>query len=244
MDAAALDQATSAASATIAPVVEAVDLYRSYRLGDTEVHALRGVSLAVSAGEFVAIKGRSGSGKTTLLNILGGLDAPDSGSVLLDGADIVRFGEHDMVELRRRQVGYVFQSFGLLPQFSAYETVDFALRVAGVPRGERKRRALECLSLVGLDERMDHRPDELSGGQQQRLCIARAISARPMLILADEPTGELDSYTAREILSLFRTILRQENTALVVTTHDPKVFEYADTPYELGDGQLRRVENK
>ena len=139
MDAATLDQATSTAAETIAPVVEAVDLYRSYRLGGAEVHALRGVSLAVSAGEFVAIKGRSGSGKTTLLNILGGLDAPDSGSVLLNGADIVRFGEHDMVELRRRQVGYVFQSFGLLPQFSAYETVDFALRVAGVPRGERKQ---------------------------------------------------------------------------------------------------------
>ena len=223
------------------PVVQANDLYRTYRLGDSEVHALRGVSLRVHAGEFVAIRGRSGSGKTTLLNIVGGLDSPDQGSVFLQGREIEHLGEQEMVDLRRHQIGFVFQSFGLLPHYSAYETVDFALRVAGVPGRARRERALECLALVGLGDRMDHRPDEMSGGQQQRLCIARAIAAHPALILADEPTGELDSHTGREILALFRRILVRERTALIVTTHDPKVFEYADTAYELSDGQLRVV---
>lgn len=222
-------------------IVQATDLHRTYRLGDSEVHALRGVSLTVRAGEFVAIKGRSGSGKTTLLNILGGLDAPDAGAVEIEGAAISQLDEAALVALRRQRVGFVFQSFGLLPQFSAYETVEFALRVAGVARGERRTRTQECLHRVGLDDRLDNRPDELSGGQQQRLCIARAIAAHPALILADEPTGELDSHTGREILALFRNILHTEQTTLVVTTHDAKVFEYADTAYELRDGLLQSV---
>jgi ABC-type lipoprotein export system ATPase subunit len=218
--------------------VDATDLTRVYRLGGTEVHALCGVSLRAEAGEFVAVKGRSGSGKTTLLNIIGGLDKPDAGTVLLQGRDICCLSEGEMVELRRRQVGFVFQSFGLLPHYSAYETVDLALRLAGAPRKERHERTLEVLNLVGLGERINHRPDELSGGQQQRVCIARAIATRPALILADEPTGELDSHTGHDILSLLRQIAALEETALIVATHDPKVDEYATTVYRLSDGRL------
>jgi putative ABC transport system ATP-binding protein len=219
-------------------VVEAKEVTRVYRLGRSEVTALRSVSLGVRAGEFVAIRGRSGSGKTTLLNIIGGLDKPDSGTVLFEGRDVASLTEQELTALRRDRIGFVFQSFGLLPQFSAYETVELALRMAGVPRAQRKARAVECLTMVGLEERMRHRPYELSGGQQQRLCIARAIANRPRLILADEPTGELDSRTGREILSLFRQIVALEGTAVIVATHDPVVYEYAGVVYELSDGLL------
>jgi len=222
-------------------VVEAAGITRVYRLGRSEVTALRGVSLRVRAGEFVAIRGRSGSGKTTLLNVIGGLDRPDSGTVLLGGRDVARLSERELVALRRYQVGFVFQSFGLLPRFSAYENVELALRLAGVPRAQRHARAVECLTLVGLERRLDHRPYELSGGQQQRLCIARAIANRPMLILADEPTGELDSRTGREILSLFRQIVALETTGLVVATHDPVIYDFATVVYELDDGRLTQL---
>lgn len=222
-------------------VVEVENLSRTFHLGRSEVQALRGVNLKVGAGEFVASKGRSGSGKTTLLNIIGGLDSPIAGTVYLNGQDISNLSEQEMVALRRHKVGFVFQSFGLLPHYSAYETVEFALRLAGLPRKERHARTIECLSLVGLEERLHHRPDEMSGGQQQRLCIARAIAINPTLILADEPTGELDSQTGREILSLFRQILAQEETALIVATHDKLVHDYANTVYELSDGHLRQL---
>jgi ABC-type lipoprotein export system ATPase subunit len=223
------------------PVVETRKLTRIYKIGDTEVNALREVDFKANAGEFVSIKGRSGSGKTTLLNLIGGLDRPDGGVVLLLGRDISNLSESEMVDLRRRTVSFVFQSFGLLPNYSAYEIVDFALRLNGMPRKERHARTLECLKLVGLDERQDHRPDEMSGGQQQRLCIARAISIRPSLILADEPTGELDSRTGREILTLLREIASLEQTAILVATHDPKVQEFTTTNYMLSDGLLQEV---
>jgi putative ABC transport system ATP-binding protein len=219
-------------------IVEAAGITRVYRRGRSEVMALAGVDLRVRAGEFVAIRGRSGSGKTTLLNIIGGLDRPDSGTVLLAGRDVAGLSERDLISLRRHQVGFVFQSFGLLPQFSAYENVELILRLAGVPRTQRRARAVECLTMVGLEQRLDHRPYELSGGQQQRLCIARAIANQPVLILADEPTGELDSRTGREILSLFRQIVALENSALVVATHDPVIYDFATAVYELDDGQL------
>jgi ABC-type lipoprotein export system ATPase subunit len=221
-------------------VVQAVDVTRVYRLGRSEVTALRSVNLSVQSGEFVAVRGRSGSGKTTLLNIIGGLDRPDGGSVLFAGCDVANLAEQELLALRRYRIGFVFQSFGLLPQFSAYESVELALRMAGVPRAQREPRAVECLALVGLEERMHHRPYELSGGQQQRLCIARAIANHPRLILADEPTGELDSRTGREILSLFRQIVALEETALIVATHDPLIYDYASTVYELNDGLLTR----
>lgn len=221
-------------------VVAATGIARVYRLGRNEVRALDGVSLRVRSGEFIAIRGRSGSGKTTLLNIIGGLDQPDSGAVLVGGQDVARLSERELNAMRRRQVGFVFQSFGLLPQFSAYESVDLALRMAGVPRSRRHTRAVECLTLVGLGKRLRHRAYELSGGQPQRLCIARAIANHPQLILTDEPTGELDSRTGREILSLFRQIVALEETALIVATHDPVVYDYATAVYELNDVQLSR----
>jgi len=219
-------------------VVQATDITRIYHLGRSEVAALRGVNLCVRAGEFVAVRGRSGSGKTTLLNIIGGLDRPDSGTVLFDDRDVTRLSEQELNGLRRHQVGFVFQSFGLLPQFSAYENVDLILRLARVPRAQRRERATECLTMVGLGQRLHHRPYELSGGQQQRLCIARALANHPRLILADEPTGELDSRTGREILSLFRQIVALENTALIVATHDQAIYDFATVVYELEDGQL------
>jgi ABC-type lipoprotein export system ATPase subunit len=219
-------------------IVEATGITRIYRLGRSDVTALCGVDLRVQAGEFVAIRGRSGSGKTTLLNIIGSLDRPDSGTVLLCGRDIARLSEQELVSLRRHQVGFVFQSFGLLPQFSAYENVELILRLAGVPRARRHDRAVKCLTMVGLERRLDHRPYELSGGQQQRLCIARAIANHPVLILADEPTGELDSRTGREILSLFREIVAVERCASVVASHDPAVDGFATAVYELDDGLL------
>jgi putative ABC transport system ATP-binding protein len=222
-------------------VVEATGITRVYRLGRNEVTALRGVDLRVRAGEFVAVRGRSGSGKTTLLNVIGGLDRPDSGTVLLEGRDIAHLSERELIAMRRHQVGFVFQSFGLLPQFSAYENVELILRLAGVPRAQRHDRAVECLTMVGLEQRLDHRPYELSGGQQQRLCIARAIANHPVLILADEPTGELDSRTGQEILSLFRQIVALEGTALVVATHDRSIYDFATAVYELEDGQLTRT---
>jgi putative ABC transport system ATP-binding protein len=224
-----------------AVVVEAVDLSRTYQIGQTQVKALCNVNFQAHSGEFVSIKGRSGSGKTTLLNILGGLDRPDSGRVFLYGKEITNLEESEMVEMRRHHISFVFQSFGLLPQYSAYEMVEFSLRLAGMPRKERRDRALECLEMVGLEERAHHRPDEMSGGQQQRLCIARAIATHPALILADEPTGELDSHTGREILSLLSQICALQETTLVVATHDPKVHEYATTSYELSDGQLKPI---
>jgi ABC-type lipoprotein export system ATPase subunit len=222
------------------PVVEATAITRVYCLGKHEVRVLCGVDLRVCTSEFIAIRGRSGSGKTTLLNIIGGLDQADGGRVLVGGRDIANLPEDELTALRRTQIGFVFQSFGLLPQFSAYESVDLALRLGGVPRAERRARAVECLTMVGLGERMHHRPYELSGGQQQRLCIARAIANHPQLILADEPTGELDSRTGREILSLFRQIVALEKTALIVATHDSVIYDYATAVYELDDGQLSR----
>jgi putative ABC transport system ATP-binding protein len=231
-------QTTNERSPDDGVVVEATGITRVYRLGRSEVRALEGVSLRVRVGEFVAVRGRSGSGKTTLLNIIGGLDQPDEGRVLVQGRDVAGLAERELNEMRRNQVGFVFQSFGLLPQFSAYESVELALRMGGVGRAERHERAVECLTMVGLDRRMEHRPYELSGGQQQRLCIARAIANHPALILADEPTGELDSRTGREILSLFRQIVALEEAALIVATHDPAVYDFATAVYELEDGKL------
>jgi putative ABC transport system ATP-binding protein len=223
-------------------IVEATGLNRTYHRGKNEVPALRGVDLRVYAGDFMAVKGRSGSGKTTLLNILGGLDVPNAGVVYLNGRNLADLAEDQMMDVRRHEVGFVFQSFGLLPYYSAYETVEFMLRLSGLSRRARHERTMESLSLVGLEKRLSHRPAELSGGQQQRLCIARAIAIRPSLILADEPTGELDSQTGRDILLLFQQIVSLGETALVVATHDQQVCDFADTVYELSDGQLHQLE--
>jgi len=219
-------------------VIEARDLRRIYKVGPREVAALRGVELQIGAGRFVALRGRSGSGKTTLLNCIGGLDRPTSGTVRVFGAEIAKMNDRQLTRWRREQVGFVFQSFGLLPTISAYENVELALRMACVGGKERHRRTLDCLALVGLSKWLHHRPYEMSGGQQQRVGIARALANRPRLILADEPTGELDSGTAREILALFQRIVAEEHVTMLLASHDPLVDGYVDEVLQMRDGQL------
>jgi putative ABC transport system ATP-binding protein len=218
--------------------IETHDLWRIYKTGAQEIPALRGVSFEVESGHFVAVKGRSGSGKTTLLNCIGGLDHPTSGSVHIFGRDISTLGERELTHWRRNRVGFIFQSFGLLPTLSAYENVELMLRIAGVPGKERRDRAFYCLDLVSLGKWIHHRPFEMSGGQQQRVAIARSVANNPQLILADEPTGELDSSTAREILALFRRIVEEERVTFLMASHDALVDEYVDDILQLQDGQI------
>ncbi|GAP07752.1 MAG TPA: ABC transporter ATP-binding protein [Anaerolinea thermolimosa] len=221
-------------------VIEAEDLWRIYRTGTREVYALRGVNLQIPLGRFIALKGRSGSGKTTLLNCLGGLDRPDRGVVRIFGRDLSQLSEKELTQWRRKEVGFIFQSFGLLPTLSAYENIELMLRIAQASRKEKKQRTIELLEMVGLAKWMHHRPFELSGGQQQRVAIARALANRPRLILADEPTGELDSTTAREILSLFRQIVEEEKITVLMSSHDPLVDGYVDEILPMKDGQIVR----
>jgi ABC-type lipoprotein export system ATPase subunit len=224
------------------PVVRAVNVTRVYPMGSEEVHALRGVSLEVEQGVLIGLMGRSGSGKTTFLNIIGGLDRPTSGEVYLDGQSLNALSDRELTELRRHKIGFVFQSFALLPVLSAFENVELPMHIAGVPRKERQRRAAELLELVGLAKRMHHRPYELSGGEQQRVAIARALANRPSLILADEPTGELDSVTGLQIMRLFRRIVAQEKVTVIIATHDLLIYEIADRTYQMVDGTLRLAE--
>ena len=221
-------------------VVRVEDVTRVYRVGRKHVAALRGVTLEVPTGAFAAIKGRSGSGKTTLLNLIGGLDRPTSGEVSVYGQPLSQLSGRQLTDLRRHRIGFVFQSFAIMPSFSAIENVELMLRIAGVWRG-RRRQAMRSLEIVGLGPWAHHRPPELSGGQQQRVAIARALTARPELILADEPTGDLDSATGRQIMALFRYIVAQEGITVIVATHDPVVEEYAHIVFELLDGEVQAV---
>ncbi len=220
------------------PMVEAVGVDRDFGSGDAVVHALRGIDLAVGRGELIAVRGRSGSGKTTLLNVLGGLDRPTAGRVTIDGVEVSAMDEAELVDLRRRTVAYIFQAFGLIPILSAAENVEVPLRLVAAEPRERDRRVYDLLELVGLAERARHRPHELSGGEQQRVAIARALANRPMLLLADEPTGQLDSETGHTIMTLIRTVVRTESVTAVVATHDPAMLDVADRVVELRDGRL------
>ncbi|MGW8318049.1 MAG: ABC transporter ATP-binding protein [Candidatus Promineifilaceae bacterium] len=219
-------------------LVRAMDLSRVYQVGAREINALQGVNLSLARGRVVALRGRSGSGKTTLLNCIGGLDRPTSGSVWYLGQDIARLPESRRVELRRHKIGFVFQSHALLMTYSARENVELILRLAGMGQAERRVRVEETLALVGLERWMEHRPFELSGGQQQRVAIARAIATRPPLILADEPTGELDSASGRQILGLFRQIADENRSTVLIATHDLAVDAFAHELYQLEDGQI------
>jgi len=218
--------------------IETTDLWRIYHLGSQEVAALQGVNLRIEQGSFVALKGRSGSGKTTLLNCIGGLDKPSKGQIRILGEDIGGWNERKLTEWRRMQVGFIFQSFGLMPSLSAYENVELILRISGVKGKERHKRSVDALDLVGLTPWMDHRPFEMSGGQQQRVAIARSLVNEPKLILADEPTGELDSNTAREILSLFQSIVRERQMTFLMVSNDSLVDEYVDEVLLLQDGRV------
>jgi ABC-type lipoprotein export system ATPase subunit len=221
-----------------AATVETRAVTRIFKLGSEEVHALKGIDLKVDRREFVALIGRSGSGKTTLLNIIAGLDRPTTGEVYLDGIRIDNHSESELTKLRRRDLGFIFQSFGLLPLLSAQENVELPLRIAGFSHGDRVRLARNALDLVGLTRRSHHRPYELSGGEQQRVAIARAIATEPRLILADEPTGELDSTTARLVFGLLRALAREQDFTVVTCTHDRLVMELADRVEELADGRI------
>jgi len=220
------------------PIVRTQDVTRVYHVDSREIPALRGVDLSIGPGVVVALRGRSGSGKTTLLNCIGGLDRPTSGQVWFEGQDVTHLSDQAWVDLRRRRIGFVFQSHALLPTYSAWENVDLMLRLAGVKRRERLRRTEEVLTLMGLTKWMEHRTFELSGGQQQRVAIARAIAPRPSLILADEPTGELDSATGQQILTLFRRIADRDGTTVLIATHDLAVDAFADEVVHLEDGRI------
>ena len=214
------------------------DAAKRYELGETEVTALAGVDLEIGAGEFVAIAGPSGSGKSTLLHLLGALDAPDRGSVAIEGRDLATLSERDRTLLRRRRLGFVFQSFHLVPVLSALENVEYPLWIDDVPAAERRSRARAILASVGLENRLDHRPDRLSGGERQRVAIARALVHRPVAVLADEPTGNLDSENGEAIFELMLTVRRELGTAFVLATHDPTLMALAPRRIDLKDGRV------
>ena len=219
-------------------VLAAVNVGRVYRLGSEEVVAVDDVSLDVHTGRFIALVGRSGSGKTTLLNLMAGLDQATSGSILFEERDMADMSETELIDLRRHRIGFVFQSFGLLPLLSAFENVELPLRISGAGSRERERRTNEALEMVGLAPRSRHRPYELSGGEQQRVAIARAMVIRPSLMLADEPTGELDSSNARAIFGLFAEMVREEGITVVAATHDSTLLNLADEVLEMRDGRV------
>jgi ABC-type lipoprotein export system ATPase subunit len=224
------------------PIIRVQGLTRVYHVDSREIPALRGIDLAVGPGKVVALRGRSGSGKTTLLNCIGGLDRPTSGKVWFEGRNVTGLSDPAWVRLRRHRIGFVFQAHALLPTYSARENVDLMLRLAGMNRRQRQQRTEEVLTLMGLAKWMEHRTFELSGGQQQRVAIARAIAPHPSLLLADEPTGELDSATGQQILALFRRIADRDGTTVLIATHDLAVDAFADEVVHLLDGHI--VEKK
>jgi len=220
------------------PLIELEQVVRTYRMGDVEVQALRGVTLSIAQGEFTAVMGASGSGKSTLMNIIGCLDRPTSGRYLLDGQEVSSHGSERLAEIRNRTIGFVFQSFNLLARTSALENVELPLVYAGLPAAERRARAAEALAQVGLADRADHLPNQMSGGQQQRVAIARALVSRPRVILADEPTGNLDSRTSVEVMALFQELGRSGITVVLVT-HEPDIARYASRVVVMRDGLVK-----
>jgi putative ABC transport system ATP-binding protein len=219
-------------------ILEANALARNYRLGKTVIHALRGVSLQVQAKEFVAIAGPSGSGKTTLLNLLGCIDEPSSGTLTIDGLEVSRFSSNQRAELRYKKLGFIFQSFNLIPVLTAFENVEYPLLKRKMSSNERRERATESLRQVGLSDHLEHRPEELSGGQRQRVAIARALVGEPAIILADEPTANLDQQTGAEILEMMKKINQDRGTVFIFSTHDPKIMEMAHRVINMRDGRI------
>lgn len=221
----------------MADMLKTVDVSRCFTTAGNQFWALRDINITAPAGKLTILKGRSGSGKTTLMNILGALDKPTNGQVYLGGEDIVKLDERRRGLIRRRSIGYVFQSVALIPMMSAYENVEYALRLAGMRSGRRER-ASECLRMVGLGQRMNHMPQEMSGGEQQRVAIARAIAHKPKVIFADEPTAELDTNTGLQVVKIFKDLCAGEGITIVMTTHDTGLMEIGDMVYELQDGEI------
>jgi putative ABC transport system ATP-binding protein len=225
-------------SPTDTPIVETHGLSRDYEMPGGTVHAVRDVSVSIARGQLIALRGRSGSGKTTFLSLIGALDRPTRGSVSVDGLAVSDVPESRLIDFRRRNIGFVFQAFGLMPILSAAENVEVPLRLVRAEPAERDRRVRELLELVGLGDRINHRPHELSGGEQQRVAVARALANRPALLLADEPTGQLDSHTGRAIMVLLQHLIQSEGVTAIVATHDPTLIDLADRVIELGDGRV------
>ena len=219
------------------PLIHARDLRKTYHVGDQVVHALDGLDLDIRTNEYVALMGPSGSGKSTLMNMLGCLDSPTSGSYILNGQDVSRLADDALADIRNREIGFVFQTFNLLPRYTALENVALPMVYAGMGKVERLARAQEVLDQVGLGDRMDHRPNELSGGQRQRVAVGRALVMRPSIILADEPTGNLDTATSQEVMELFGDIQKAGNTVILVT-HEKDIAAYAHRTVRLRDGRV------
>lgn len=223
----------------MALIVEAVDLKKTYMLGKVPVEALRGVNLKVENGDFLAILGPSGSGKSTMLNLIGALDKPTSGRLLIDGVDISTLSDNQLSDLRRR-VGFVFQFFNLIPRLNARDNVELSLSIAGIGKAERRKRAEELLETVGLKDRIKHKPAELSGGQQQRVAIARALANNPKFLLLDEPTGNIDSKTAREIMGLVKRLNTEQGVTIIMVTHDQQLAKEAKRTVHMFDGTITK----
>lgn len=238
------DALTASAAETLPPIERSQPLLtvsgveRSFSVGGQQLHVLKGIDMALYPTQLVMLKGRSGSGKTTLLNLIGGLDQPNRGEICFKEHRFHESGDNERTYIRRKEIGFIFQSFALMPLLSAWENVELSLRMANVPRSEWKSRVSHCLELVGLGRRMHHRPFELSGGEQQRVAIAKAIAHRPSLLLADEPTAELDSQMGAQVMGVFRDIIRTERMTICMTTHDPTILEVADRVYEMVDGRF------
>lgn len=224
-------------SAKPLPIVEAIDVKKTYMLGKVPVDALRGVNLTVETGDFVSILGPSGSGKSTMLNLIGALDKPTSGKLLIDGVDILNLNDNQLTDLRRR-IGFVFQFFNLIPRLTARDNVELSMSIANVGRAQRRKRAMELLETVGLKERINHKPSELSGGQQQRVAIARALANEPKFLLLDEPTGNIDSKTASEVMGLLKKLNVEKQVTIIMVTHDQHLAREAQRTVQMFDGQI------
>jgi putative ABC transport system ATP-binding protein len=225
-------------------IVEAINLKKTYMLGKVPVEALRGVNLKVETGDFVSILGPSGSGKSTMLNLIGALDKPTSGTMLIDGVDISKLNDNQLADLRRR-IGFVFQFFNLIPRLTARDNVELSMSIAEMSKADRKKKAIELLEIVGLKDRINHKPAELSGGQQQRVAIARALANSPKFLLLDEPTGNIDSKTASEVINLINKLNTEQNVSIIMVTHDQHLAREAKRTLQMFDGQIiSEVENK
>ncbi len=223
------------------PIIQATDVHKTYRSGKIAVHALRGIDIAIDPGEMVAVMGPSGCGKTTMLNCLSGLDEVDDGQVYIDGEDLLAMNDRRRTRYRAENMGFVFQTFNLLPVITAVENVELPLLVSGVRPADARRRALEALAQVGLGDRADHRPAELSGGQRQRVAVARALVNDPAIVWADEPTGNLDSKSAEEVLALMRSLNQEQGQTFVIVTHDAAIGDSCDRVIRMQDGEVVRA---
>lgn len=224
------------------PIMTTQGLCRDFQTGSETVHALRDINLSIMPGELTLLRGRSGSGKTTLMNLLSTLDRPTAGQILFNGRDITTLPDRACDEIRRKEIGYIFQSVALISLMSAYENVEFSLRISGYPAKERQQRAEECLNFVGLGKRMNHRPSELSGGEQQRVAIARAVAKNPKILLCDEPTGALDYHTGKQVLRILQDMSRKRGATVVIVTHNSAIAPIADRVIRMHDARVKSIE--